>query len=454
MLVIDQTIVNVALPSIQRDLHASTSGLAWVVNGYVLTAGGLLLLGGRLSDLFGRRRLFQIGTLLFALASLVCGLAQNIEMLVASRFVQGAGEACASPAALALVAVLFADERERTQALGIWGGLGGLGATVGVLLSGIITNLISWRWVFLINLPIAAVALALVPRLITTDSPVAAGKRPDLLGALLITGSLTAVVSGLLAAARAPWSDPSVVWPLVGGVAALLAFVAVERSSREPLVPLRFFSSRTRVSANIGTVFLNSALTAMFFLLTLYMQNILGYSPLSAGLAYLPFCLAFVPGLIASTQITNRAGTKVTIITGFLVSAVGMLLASRIPVEGTYLVNLLPAMLVLAVGMGISLPALQTAALHAVSGDDAGLASGMQTTVQMLGGALGLAVFVTIALRYESGLLAAGAAPPAAATGSYQFAFQIATGVLVAGALLVLLMRQVQPQPAPGSGAA
>ncbi len=451
MIVIDSTIVNVALPSIQRDLQAPVSQLAWVVSGYVLMAGGLLLLGGRLSDLVGRQRLFLAGTALFALASLACGLAPSIEVLIGSRFAQGVGEAMASPAALSLVALLFPDERERAQALGVWGGLSGLGATAGVLLSGVLTNLLSWRWVFLINLPFALAALLLVPRLIGRDEGERSGQRIDLLGALLVTGGLIALVDGLLTASRVPWGDPAVVAPLLLGLAALAAFVAVEARSSAPLVPLRFFRNRTRVSANIATVFLNSALTAMFFLLTLYMQTVLGFSPLGTGLAYLPFCLAFIPGLAISTQLTTRAGTKSAITVGFIVSALGMALLGRVPLGGSFVVDLLPAMLVLAVGMGISLPALQTAALYDVSKTDAGLASGVQTTVQQLGSALGLAVLVTVALLRQTALQAGGAEPLAAATAGYQTAFWAAAAVLALGAALVLLFVQPSQPPSPAA---
>src|SRR2546426_8647234 len=241
MIVIDITVVNVALPSIQKALHFSGGGLAWIVDGYALMAGGLLLLGGRLGDLLGRRRLFLIGTAVFAIASFTSGAAQNQTMLVMSRFAQGAGEALASPAALALVVLLFTDARERTRALGVWGGLAGLGATVGVILAGIIINFISWRWIFFINVPIAAIAIALLPRLVDESRAESASRRIDVPGAVLVTGGVLALVDGFLAASRHSWGSPNVVGPLVIGVAALLAMVVVESRTRDPLIPITFF---------------------------------------------------------------------------------------------------------------------------------------------------------------------------------------------------------------------
>lgn len=443
IIVIDTTVVNVALPSIQHDLHVAVADLAWVVDGYLLAAGGLLLLGGRLADLFGRRRLFLIGTALFALASLSNGVAQSPLMLIVSRFAQGAGEALASPAALSLITLLFVEKRERARAFGIWGGITGLGATVGVVLSGIILELVNWRWVFFINLPFAVAALLIVPRLIE-ESRAAPGKpgRIDFLGAVLVTGGLIAVVDGLFAAARFAWSDGNVLVPLLGGLGALLAFVLVEARSAEPLMPLRFFANRTRATANLLTVFLNSALMVMFFILTLYMQNILGYTALSTGVAYLPFCITFPLGVFLSIWLAQHAGIKLVLVIAFLISALGLLLLSRISVQSSYSMQVLPAMLMLAVGFGMALPTLQNAAVDGVSQQNAGLASGMQNTVQALGAALGLATLVTIALRDQGDLLAQGILPQLAATESYQLAFSLGAIILAVGAVLSLLLIQ------------
>jgi EmrB/QacA subfamily drug resistance transporter len=436
-IVIDTTVVNVALPTVGRELGLAPTGLAWVVNGYLLTAGGLLLLGGRLSDVAGRRRMFLLGTALFGLASLSCALAPTGVILMAARFVQGAGEALASPAALSIIALLFRNPGERAKALGVWGGLAGLGATVGVLLSGVLTDLAGWRWLFVINLPFAAVALLVVPRLVAPDRD-RAGGRLDLPGAVLVTGGATAVVSALLAAAEHTWASPTVLVPFGAGLAMLAGFVAVEARSPAPLVPLRFFTDRTRVCANLASVFLIGVMAAMFLLLTLYMQNVLGYSALRTGLAYLPFCVVFVAGIGLAVPLLSRLGVRTTMLAAFLVATAGMLLLTRLPVAADYSRDLLPALLVLAVGFGMAFPGLQTAALHGVSEADAGLASGVQIAVQALANALGIAVFLTLALRHAAGL--ADLSAPAALTEGYQLAFGAGVISLLIGFSVMLLM--------------
>jgi EmrB/QacA subfamily drug resistance transporter len=435
LIVIDNTIVNVALPSIEHDLGFTADGLAWVVNGYLLAAGGLLLLGGRLADLLGRRRLFLTGTVIFAAASLLCGLATTPGVLVASRFAQGVGEALAAPAALSLIALLFPEPAERGKALGVWGGLAGLGAVTGVLLSGTLTYLLDWRWIFFINLPFAVVALILAPRLIPRDLRGSRAGSLDLPGAVLVTGGATAVVFGLLASVRQGWSDPTVIASMVVGALAFVALVAVERRARAPLVPLRFFANRTRVGANAAAVFLVGVMAALFLLLTLFMQQVLGYSALSAGLAYVPFCLLFVGAVFGAFVLVARWGVRATLLIAFGAAAVGMLLLSRLPVDASYGTDLLPALLVLAVGFGLGFPCLQTAALHEVSEDDAGLGAGMQTTVQALANALGVAVFLAVALHRTG-----GAATAEAITAGYRLAFVAGVASLLLGAVIVLLM--------------
>jgi EmrB/QacA subfamily drug resistance transporter len=447
-IVIDNTIVNVALPSIKDELGFTTSGLAWVINGYLLTAGGLLLLGGRISDLAGRRRMFLAGAALFAVASFVCGAAPTAEVLVAARFAQGAGEALASPAALSIIALLFTSPGERAKALGIWGGLAGMGATVGVLLSGVLTDLASWRWIFFINLPFALIALLLVPRLVTESRASVRPRQTDLTGAVLVTTGLIAVVHGLLSATRHDWTSLAVLVPLVGGTLALAAFVLVEHRSAEPLVPLRFFANRTRVSANVGTVFMIGVMAAMFLLLTLYMQDVLNYSPLRTGLAYLPFCFLFVAAVFGSFVLSARLGAKPTLLFAFAVAAAGMALLTRLPVAGSYVTDLLPALLVLAVGFGLGFPGLQTASLHGVSEHDAGLGSGVQTAVQAISNALGIAVFLTVALRRTATELTAGTLPAEAVTSGYRLAFAVGTASLLLGGLIVLAFLRTAAAPA------
>src|SRR4051812_5037799 len=298
MLVLDITVVNVALPHIQDDLGFSRSGLAWVVNGYVLMAGGFLLLGGRLADILGRRRLFLIGVALFAVASATCGAAFNPGMLVASRFVQGLGEALAAPASLGLIALLFPDPHERMKALGIWGGIAGLGGTTGPVISGVLTYLPSWRGVFFVNLPVAEFALLVVPRLVSESRMVRERHaRPDFAGAVTGTAGLIAVVDGLLAAATHPWGSVNVLLPLLGGMALLGVMVLIEARSYAPLIPLDFFRNRTRVVTNFVTLFFSSSFFSYFFLLTLFEQQILGWSPLRGGLSYLPFGFSIGAGI-------------------------------------------------------------------------------------------------------------------------------------------------------------
>ncbi len=440
MIVIDVTVVNVALPSIQKALHFSAGGLAWIVDGYALMAGGLLLLGGRVGDLLGRRRLFLIGSGLFAVASVVSGAAQSQGMLIAGRFAQGAGEALASPAALALVALLFTDAKERTRALGIWAGLAGLGATVGVVLSGVVVTYLDWRWIFFINAPIAAVAITLVPRLVNESKAETTTRRFDIPGAVLATGGVLALVDGFLAAARNPWGSFAVVGPLVGGIVALLALVVVEARSADPLIPLKFFQNRTRVSANVATAAMASGMFGMFFLLTLYLQQVLGYSPLKAGAAYVPFGIGMIIGIGISTAVVERVGARALISTSFGVIAAALLLISRVGVHGSYLTDLLPPILMMSIGMGAAFPATGIAALHQVSQEDAGLGSAVQNTVMQVGGSLGLAVLVTVAVRTATSGAASGLTAAAAATHGYGIAFRVAAGLLVAAALLAVAL--------------
>lgn len=452
MLILDITVVNVALPSIKTELGFSQSGLAWVVNGYTLMAGGLLLLGGRLSDILGRRRLFLIGVAVFAVASLTCGAAVNPQMLVASRFLQGAGEAMAAPAALGLVALLFPDPRERMKALGVWGGLAGLGGTTGTVISGALTGLASWRWVFFVNLPVAVVALVLVPRLVSESrmqrEAVAGRRRVDLLGPLTATAGLIALVHALLQAATNDWGSAAVLPPLLAGVALLGAFVAIEARIEQPLIPLRFFTNRTRVVTNVAALFFSSSFFAYFFLLTLFLQQVAGFSPLRAGLAYVPFGLGIGAGIGVGTGLMPKLGVKPLLALGFFGSAIGLLLTSGIGPGTTYAGGVLPGMLVLAFFSGISFPAVGNASLHQVTGQDASLASGVQNAVQQVGGALGLATLVAFALRRAADLSASGDAGPAAVTSGYALAFRIGSVLLVIGGVLVsLLLERVQAVP-------
>jgi len=436
MLVLDVTVVNVALPRIQADLGFSAAGLTWVVQGYVLMAGGLLLLGGRLADIFGRRRLFLLGVGVFALASAVSGAALSPAMLVAGRFAQGAGEALAAPAALGLIVLLFPDPGERTKALGIWGGLMGLGGTAGAVISGALTELADWRWIFYINVPIALFALLMVPRLVSESRMVReGGHRLDFTGALAATGGLVGLVYGLLQAAAHPWGSVPVLLPLLAGVGLLGAFVIVEARSPAPLIPLGFFTNRTRVVANLVTVFFTYV-----FVLTLFEQQVLDYSPLRGGLSYLPLGLGMGVGVGLGTALMPRVGVKPLLCLGFFGAAAGLAMTSGIGVGSSYLGGVLPGMVVLAVSAGVSMPASMNAALHQTTGQDSSLGSAVQNVMQQVGGALGLACLVTLALRHSQGEVRAGALPAVAATDGYALSLRIAAVLLGAGGVLVLLL--------------
>jgi EmrB/QacA subfamily drug resistance transporter len=438
MLVMDITVVTVALPRIQADLHFSHAGLAWVLNGYVLMAGGFLLLGGRLSDLFGRRRLFLAGVIIFGTASVVCGAAVSSSMLVASRFVQGTGEALAGPAALGMIPLLFPDSRERMRALGIWGGVAALGGTAGSVISGALTTL-DWRWIFYINIPVAAFALVMVPRVLPESRMARAGRHVDVLGAVMATGGLVAIVDGLLQAASHSWGSWQVLLPLLGGVVLLLLVAVWETRAPEPLIPLRFFTNRTRVTSNITSLALFSAFIGYVVMLTWYMQQVLGYSPLKTGLLWLTLGVGIGTGIGLSTALMPRVGVKAMLVVGVLGSAGGLLAASTIHVNSSY-GAILPGMIVFGVFSGICYPGLINGALHGVTGQDSGLASGVQTAFQQIGAAVGLATLVTLALRYAGDRIHIGVAAGVAQADGYALAFRVGAAVLAVAAVLVLIL--------------
>jgi EmrB/QacA subfamily drug resistance transporter len=440
MLVVDVSIVNVALPHIQRDLHFSHAGLAWVVNGYVVMAGGLLLLGGRLADMFGRRRLFLVGVGLFALASATSGAAVSSGMLVASRFAQGAGEALAAPAALGLIAMLFRDPRERVKAVGIWGGLAGLGGTTGTVISGVLTDAASWRWIFYINLPIAVFALLMVPRLVSESRMVRDQHRVDFLGAATVTGGMIAIVYGLLEASKHAWGSWQVLLPLSGGVALLLMTVILEARSAAPLIPRRFFANRTRVTANGLNMLFAAAFFGYFFLMTLFEQQVMHLSPLQGGLGYLPFGFGIGVGMGIGTALMPKVGVKPLVAISFLGTSGGLMLSSEIHVGSSYLSGVLPGMVVLAVFSGLSFAPIMNAALHQVTGQDSSLASGVQNTAQQIGAALGLACLVTLALRHAGAQVSHGVPAGIAAAHGYATALRIGALLLAIGAVIALAL--------------
>ncbi|MFI7679477.1 MFS transporter [Actinophytocola sp. NPDC049390] len=431
MLVLDDTVVSVALPSIRDDLGFGTTGLAWVVNAYFLAFGGLLLLFGRAADLWGRRRAFLAGVALFGAASLPCGLAQEPWQLVAGRFVQGAGSALASPAALSLITLLFPGDEERARALGIWGGIAGLGGTAGLVISGALTGLTSWRWIFLINLPVAALALALLPRLVT-ESRATDRVRLDAAGAALGTSAVLALVYGLLEAGESGWGSASVTGSLILAVVLGGAFFTVEARAVEPLVPLAFLAFRPRAVANTATLLFSAAFYAIAFLLMIHLQTVVGYRPLTAGLAYLPYGAGILASMWLSARAVTRFGARPLLVVSFLTSAAGLLLLSGVaPVDG-YALGVLPGMLVTSIGCGLSLPALTGAAVTGTTEENAGLGAAVFSSVQQVGGAVGLAVLVTLASHHT--------VSQRTATEGFAFGMTAAAVLLVLGAVLVAVL--------------
>jgi len=435
MLVLDVSVVNVALPKIQADLGFSRSGLTWVVDAYILMAGGLLLLGGRLGDVFGRRRMFLVGVVIFGIASAVCGLAPNPTVLVVSRFLQGVGEALAAPAAFGLIALTFTDSKERAKAIGFFGGISGVAGTMGPILSGMLVEYASWRWIFFLNIPIALIAILLVPRMISSTSGLTLSRTGvDVPGAVLVTAGFIGIVYGAIQAASHPWGFGQVLFPLLVGVALVGTFIAWQRFSSSPLVPLRFFTDRVRVAGNTVTLLFYAVFFSQFFITTLYLQQVLHFSALRAGLSFLPFGIAVGASIGAATALIPKIGLRPVLTIGLLLTAAGALLFTRITADGSYLAQVLPASVLIALGSGLSLPSLGNAAVNNVTTEDAGLASGLQQAIQQVSGAVGLAVLATVALRHANAAVATGISPGAAITGGYRIAFDIGVGLLVLGA--------------------
>jgi EmrB/QacA subfamily drug resistance transporter len=423
VVVLDASIVNVALPSIGSGLDFSEANLPWVVNAYVIAFGGFLLLGGRAADLLGRRRVFMAGLLVVAVASLLAGFAANQGQLIAARAAQGLGAAIISPSALSIVTTLFRDGVERNKALGAWGAVAGSAGAVGVLLGGILTEGLGWEWVLWVNVPVSLIALALTPGLIPESRSESATRHYDAAGAISITAGLSLLAYALLDANSAGWGSTKIISLLALSLALIAAFVAIELRSKAPLVPFRIFRLRTLTGANVVGILLGASLFSMFFFISLYMQQVLGYSPIHAGLSYLPLAVTIIIAAGLGGQLVTRFGFKTILAAGMLLIALGLMWFGGVSVGGGFISDILGPSLLAAIGLGFGFVTSTIAAVSGVEEQEQGLASGLINTSQQIGGALGLAVLSTIATSRTDDVLATGASNATALTEGFQTAF-------------------------------
>ena len=453
MVVLDIAIVNVALPSIQTDLDFSQGNLQWVISAYALVFGGFLLLGGRTADLLGRRRIFMVGLIAFTIGSLLCGLAWSEASLIGARAIQGLGAATISPAALAILMTTFAEGRERNIALGVWGAVGGFGAAAGVLLGGVLTDALSWEWIFFVNIPVGLAAFALAPVLLgeSKDTRV---KTFDALGAVLVTSGLTTLVLGITQGHEWGWDSGRVIGIFVLSALLLGGFVAWENRVSEPLMRFGILRTKTVLGANVAGFILGTALFSMFLMLTLYMQQVLGYSAMKTGVAYLAVAGTSIVWANVAAALVNKVGVRPLIAGGMALLAVGMFLFTQVSVGGSYASDLLPGFLIIALGMALCFVPISIAALAGVKQAEAGIASGLINTSQQIGGAVGIALLSTVAITHTENEIAAGTAAPQALTSGFQLAFWVGAGIAIAGVAAALaLIRQeeiaVAPETAP-----
>ncbi len=442
IVVLDASIVNVALPSIGKGLDFSQQNLPWVVNAYVLTFGGFLLLGGRLADLVGRRRVFIGGLLLVAAASLAAGFSANEGQLIAARAAQGLGAAIISPAALSIVTTTFEDGVERNKALGAWGAVAGLGGAAGVLLGGILTEALGWEWVLWVNVPVALIVAALSPRLIAESRSESATRHFDAAGAVSVTAGLSVLVYAIVDATDAGWGSPQTLGLLGVSAALLAAFVGIELRSQAPLMPFRIFRLRTLTGANVVGLLVGASLFSMFFFITLYMQQVLGYSAIHAGLSYLPLAVSIVVASGIASQLVTRIGFKPVLAAGMVFIAAALVWFSRVSVGGGFLTDILGPSLLAATGLGFAFVTTTIAAVSGVRDRESGLASGLINTSQQVGGALGLAVLATIANTRTDHVMASAGGDPSALTHALTEGFQAAFlgGAVIAALGLVLTL--------------
>jgi EmrB/QacA subfamily drug resistance transporter len=451
MIVLDATVVNVALPSIQGDLGFTQSGLAWVVNAYLISFGGLLLLAGRLGDLASRKGMFLAGLAVFTVASLLCGLAQGQVMLVVARFVQGAGGAMTSAVILGMIVTMFPEPREQAKAIGVFAFVASAGGAVGLLVGGVLTQSISWHWIFFVNIPVGIVTAVIAGRLIETDKGLGFRDGADVPGAVLITASLMLGVYTIVnPAAEYGWGAGRTLMLGALSLALLVAFLAREATAKHPLIPLRIFRSRNVTGANIVQVLSVAGMFGMFFLGALYLQRILGYDALQTGLAFLPVTILMGTLSVRYTdRLVMRFGARKLVLAGLALFMAGLALFTRAPIGGGYVVDILPVMVLLGVGAGLCFPALMTLAMSGATPDDAGLASGLINTTAQVGGALGLAVLATLSASRSAVLVGAGEPNAAALLGGYHLAFGIGAVLVIVAIAVAVTILQPEPRSEP-----
>jgi EmrB/QacA subfamily drug resistance transporter len=450
MTILDVAIVNVAIPSIQIDLHINEQTVQWVITAYAITFGGFLLLGGRMADLLGRKRIFLAGLTLFTIASLVCGFANSSGVLIAARAVQGLGAAIISPAALSIVTTTFREGAERNKALGIWGALGGSGAAAGVLFGGILTKYLGWEWIFWVNVPVGILVFALAVALVPESKADLGHHRFDAAGAVTVTGGLALLVYAISKAPNVGWGSARTILLLIASVAILAVFALIEVRSRSPLVPFRIFRLRTLTAANVVGFLLGAVIFANFFVLTLYVQQVLGWSALRTGVTFLVTAGTTVIWAGVAQALTTRFGPRPVIVTGMLVLAAALAWYTQIPVDGHFWPDLVPAYAVFAVGLAFAFVPVSIAAFMQVESDEAGLASGLLNTSQQVGGAIGVAVAATIFTTQYKSLVKTGHSPAQAFTSGYQHAFWALLVLALAGAVAAfVLLAATQKQPEP-----
>jgi EmrB/QacA subfamily drug resistance transporter len=440
MTVLDVAIVNVAIPSIETDLNVTETTVQWVLIAYSITFGGFLLLGGRMADLLGRKRIFLVGLTLFTLASLVCGLANDISVLIGARAIQGIGAAIISPAALSIVTTTFEEGAERNKALGIWGALGGSGAAAGVLFGGILTKYLGWEWIFYVNVPVGVLVFALAVPIVPESRAELGHHRFDAAGAITVTGGLALLVYAISKAPDVGWGSARTILLLIASVAILALFTVIEMRSRSPLMPFRIFRIRSVLAANVVGFLLGAVIFANFLVLTLYVQQVLGWSALKTGVTFLATAGTTVIWAGVAQALTTRFGPRPIIVVGLLVLAASMAWYTRIPVDGHFWPDLLPAYLTFALGLAFSFVPVTIAALAQVAPSDAGLASGLINTNQQIGGAIGVAIASTIFISSAKALLKTGHSPAEAATSGYQNAFWALIALALLGALAAFVL--------------